>query len=307
MPRQARLDVLGELYHVIARGNERKRIFREKEDYRTYAKWLQEHAQRDAMRLYAFCLMPNHLHLLLEPTRRSLGRFMHSLHTRYTRYFNRKYRRVGHLFQGRFRSLLCQKDAYLLELVRYIHLNPVRAKLVRSASQYGPSSYRMYFQQDPPIGLERDLVLGLAGGPAALEHFMQEQWGENHPGDFYSRSNILGGAAFLKNIQAKTGRHLPETQVRNRRPSHREIEEQVRKLVVPRASFLWDRDRSVTGRLGRALYATLAREIGGHSTADIARWMKRDPTLVSRLVRWFEQQPNSTVLFNQAARPWHKV
>jgi hypothetical protein len=105
--------------------------------------------------------MPNHYHLLLETPRANLQRILHHLNTSYTNYFNKKMERVGHLFQGRYRAILVEKDAYALELSRYIHLNPVRAHLVKEPSQYPWSSYLPYVEEEKRWGwLERKFILG---------------------------------------------------------------------------------------------------------------------------------------------------
>jgi REP element-mobilizing transposase RayT len=134
--RKPRVHIAGALYHVIARGNQRQKIFRSDADRRRYLELLNEYRMRYPFRLLAYVLMPNHVHLLLEMERHPLSKIMQGLQQSYTAYFNRKYKLVGHLFQGRYKDILCDRDAYLLELVRYIHLNPVRSKLVRDPGEY---------------------------------------------------------------------------------------------------------------------------------------------------------------------------
>ncbi len=144
MPRPPRVEFEGALYHVITRGNNRQAIFKDEADYRTFLGLLERGKQKHPFYLYAYVLMPNHVHLLLERQTDSLSRIMQRLLTGYAQYWNRKYRKVGHVFQGRYKAILCQKDAYLSELVRYIHLNPVRAKMVRRPEDYVWSSHRAY-------------------------------------------------------------------------------------------------------------------------------------------------------------------
>ena len=137
MARKPRLFAPGILYHVIVRGNQRQKTFFKDSDYAVYLEKLGRYRLKYNVTIYAYCLMPNHVHLLLECGLTPLAKFMQGVQQTYTQYFNRSHRKVGHLFQGRYRAILCQKDAYLLELVRYIHLNPVRSKLVRNAERYG--------------------------------------------------------------------------------------------------------------------------------------------------------------------------
>ncbi|MCL4499911.1 MAG: transposase [Chloroflexi bacterium] len=132
MPRKPRLDCPGLLYHVIARGIERRKIFIGKKDYALFLSRLGEILLATETPLYAFALMPNHVHLLIRRGGMPIGIVMQRLLTGYAVHFNRDYNRTGHLFQNRYKGVICQDDAYLLELVRYIHLNPIRAGLVDS-------------------------------------------------------------------------------------------------------------------------------------------------------------------------------
>ncbi|MGH7896493.1 MAG: transposase [Candidatus Binatia bacterium] len=130
MPRGPRLDAPGALHHVMARGIERCDIFRDDIDRDRFVESLISLARRGAFEIFAWALMPNHFHLLVKTTSQPLGRSMRCLLTRHAVRFNRRHGRVGHLFQNRYKSVICQEDKYFLELVRYIHLNPVRGGLV---------------------------------------------------------------------------------------------------------------------------------------------------------------------------------
>ncbi len=131
MPRQARLDVPGVLQHVIARGIERREIFRDDEDRKAFVTRLSALLTATHTHCYAWALVPNHFHLLLLPTQTTLTSFMRRLQTGYAVTFNLRHRRSGHLFQNRYKSIVCDQEEYLLALVRYIGLNPLRAGLVR--------------------------------------------------------------------------------------------------------------------------------------------------------------------------------
>lgn len=130
MPRQGRLHIVDALYHVMAHGIERARIFLDARDRLRFLDRLSETLNKNGCRCYAWALMPNHFHLLLSPRQKPLTDMMRSLLTGYAVVFNRRHKRTGHLFQNRYKSILCQKEAYFMELVRYIHLNPVRAGIV---------------------------------------------------------------------------------------------------------------------------------------------------------------------------------
>ena len=139
MPRSARLDAPGVLHHIMVRGIERRSIFRHDLDRQNFLKRLEVLLPECQMECYAWVLMKNHVHLLLRSGVTGISQLMRRLLTGYAVYFNRRYRRHGQLFQNRFKSIICQEDMYFKELVRYIHLNPVRAKIVddmESLNQY---------------------------------------------------------------------------------------------------------------------------------------------------------------------------
>jgi putative transposase len=135
MPIQARIDAPGALHHIIARGIERRKIFYDKKDRDDFLDRLGAIVRQSKMRCYAWTLIPNHFHLLLKTGNVPVATVMRRLLSGYAGRFNRRHRRSGHLFQNRYKSILCQEDAYLTELVRYIHLNPVRAGIVKTLEE----------------------------------------------------------------------------------------------------------------------------------------------------------------------------
>lgn len=141
MPRKARIDAPGALHHIICRGIERKRIFRDNKDRNNFVERLGNILLHTGTHCYAWSLIPNHAHLLLKTGHAPITTVMRRLLTGYAVSFNRRYRRHGHLFQNRYKSILCQEESYLLELVRYIHLNPLRAKLVSSLDKLNRYPY----------------------------------------------------------------------------------------------------------------------------------------------------------------------
>ncbi|MBI3608915.1 MAG: transposase [Nitrospirae bacterium] len=159
MPRKPRLEVPGVLYHVISRGNARQKIFLSNRDFQRYLSYLAHYQHRDRFRLFAYVLMPNHVHLLVETSDVPLSRTMQRLNSRYSQVFNRVHGRVGHVLQGRYHAWLCEKDTYLLALTRYLHLNPVRAKIAQDPADYPWSSYGAYRGQSSPVAVESAEVL----------------------------------------------------------------------------------------------------------------------------------------------------
>ncbi|HBW47525.1 TPA: hypothetical protein DEF17_06290 [bacterium] len=155
MARLLRVDLQDQWYHVVARGNEKHLIFLDNDDFITYLGYLAEASARFDIRIGSYCLMPNHIHLLLLRGREPLSRHMHTLHTRYSIYFNKKYNRSGHLFQGRYNSFRVSSESYLDNLVRYIHQNPVRAHLSSSPKTWRWSSDQFYRTGDHRLGTEK--------------------------------------------------------------------------------------------------------------------------------------------------------
>lgn len=141
MGRPLRIEYPGALYHITSRGNERKKIFLDDGDRTTFLEILADYHNRYYIYIHSFVLMENHYHLILETPQGNLLKVMHGLNGHYTGYFNRKYSRNGHLFQGRYKGILVDKDSYLLQLSRYVHLNPAKAGIVDKPEQYLWSSY----------------------------------------------------------------------------------------------------------------------------------------------------------------------
>ena len=160
MSRPLRLEFSGALYHVTSRGNERKEIYLAESDFELFLGVLNDVCIQFNWVIHAYCLMNNHYHLLIETPDANLSKGMRQLNGVFTQSINRKYHRVGHLFQGRYKAILVDKDAYLLELCRYIVLNPVRAKIVDRPDDWLWSSWHcMVGKQDSPSWLATDALL----------------------------------------------------------------------------------------------------------------------------------------------------
>ena len=141
MPRLARLDAPGVLHHVMGRGIERRKIFINKKDRNDFISRLAELAEGNAMDIYAWALLPNHFHILCKTKMRALSASMRKVLTGYVVNFNKRHNRHGHLFQNRYKSIVCEEDVYLMELVRYIHLNLIRAGMVKSIKELNRSPW----------------------------------------------------------------------------------------------------------------------------------------------------------------------
>jgi putative transposase len=204
MARKARAEVEGGLYHVITRGNNRRQIFNSPADYEKFLSLLAVQKIKLPFFLYAYCLMSNHVHLLIERQASAVGRIMHRLLTGYAQYYNRRYRQVGHPLQGRYKAILCQSDRYLSELVRYIHLNPVRARIVNQPEDYEYSSHRAYLGMEPPGMVDVDPVLRHFGAKKSIaseryRQFVAAGIQQGHCEEFYAadEGRILGTEEFI--------------------------------------------------------------------------------------------------------------
>jgi len=213
MARKPRVHVPGGYYHVMMRGNMGSDLFFSEADYSRFFLLLQEGIERYGHRVHAFCLMTNHVHLLIQVGEIPLSRIIQNLAFRYTRYINSKRKEAGHLFQGRYKAILVDEDSYLLELVRYIHLNPVRAGLCDAASDYDWSSHNAYMGKTTVSWLYMREVLGRFSEEKAraiqlLKLFTEESHGESRRSEFHTGSHqgqILGDDAFAERALSASG------------------------------------------------------------------------------------------------------
>ena len=209
MARPLRIEFSGALYHVTSRGNAREDIYHDDEDRSVFLDILARACERYHWLCHAYCLMSNHYHLLIETNAATLSKGMKYLNGSYTQQYNRLYQRVGHVFQGRFKAILVERDAYWLELARYIVLNPVRAKMVRSAKDWPWSSYRATAGMSQPHDcLTTDWILSGFDKSEAKAHqryreFVKE--GRNQPSPWESHKNqvYLGSDEFVDDMLCK--------------------------------------------------------------------------------------------------------
>lgn len=207
MARPLRIEFAGALYHVTARGNARADIYNDDDDRQQFLALLLNTVNRHDWYCHAYCLMDNHYHLLIETATPSLSKGMKFLNGTYTQYYNRRHHRVGHVFQGRFKAILVQRESYLLELARYIALNPVRAHMVQDASQWQWSSYRATAGLEASAScLTTDWVLaGFAENKKDAQQRYREfvQQGSRQPSPWQRLKNqiYLGDDEFVNTMQ----------------------------------------------------------------------------------------------------------
>lgn len=224
MARPLRLEFAGALYHLTARGNARADIFADDEDRRVFLELLGKEISQQGWGCYAYCLMGNHYHLLIETPEPNLVAGMRRLNGVYTQAFNRRHGRVGHVFQGRYKSILVDRDSYGLELSRYIVLNPVRARMVKRVENWAWSSYRATVGEVAvPTWLDTDWVLGQLGGRSPVQayaRFVEQGMSRGSPWDKLRGQIWLGDDAFLKRMERfAAGKAVANVPRAHRRPA----------------------------------------------------------------------------------------
>jgi REP element-mobilizing transposase RayT len=336
MARSARIDSAGVLHHVIGRGIEQRRIFLNDADRLDFLIRLGSLAEGAAMDVYAWALLPNHFHILCKTGLQSLSISMHRLLTGYAVNFNKRRRRYGHLFQNRFKSIVCQEDRYFKELIRYIHLNPLRTGLVKSlkaladypysghsailgkvqrpwqniehvlalfGKNWGQArqAYHRFIAAGATVGRRPDLVGGglvrSQGGWSEVRALRRR--GAPSAGD----SRILGDGDFVRNVIARMDeRHRQNLRLGGARPGIDRICRQVcdHQGVSPGELCSGSRRRPVV--MARYLVAWIAvREIG-YSGADVARHLGVSNSCITRSVAG-GQRPDIGALLDGISAP----
>jgi putative transposase len=284
MARKPRIHYSGALYHVITRGNRRQGIFLDERDFKMFLAYLSDYKNRYGFQLYAYALMRNHLHLLVEVGEVPLSRIMQSLLFRYTRYFNRWHGEVGHLFQGRYKAILCDKDAYLLELVRYIHLNPVRAKVVKEPEDYVWTGHLSYVRKGADSLIDEELVLDQFGDRRSLSRrryrrFVWEGISSGHEEKYYrvKDQRYLGEDSFVEQVE----RERKEAQGWVYEVSPGAISEETSIAMGITRDKLYSTTRDREGARGRGIVAYLARRVSDYGVKEIADHFGRSPVTIS--------------------------
>lgn len=286
MARKPRIDYEGAFYHVIVRGNQRQRIFKDATDYQKYLQFLSTYKQRYRFFIYSYMLMSNHVHLLIEVQSNPLSKILQGINQSYTMYFNRRYKTVGHLFQGRYKAILCDRDEYLLALVKYIHLNPVRAKIANRPEGYIWSSYNHYTKKiDGGALTDTDQVLRTFSEDKAtarklFKDFMETE-AQIKKDDIYRTvdQRILGGEEFVEKVMDRYTGKIHKG-IRCREHSLSEIAKGIEKARGVTLKQI--RGRSKTGDISpsRKILCLVAKEYG-YRGGEIARYIRRDPAVVS--------------------------
>lgn len=287
MPRQPRIHSPGLLYHVICRGNQKMPVFLDDQDFRAYLARIAESHAEFPFRLYAYALMGNHVHLLMEAGKQPIAKPMQIIQQRYTQYFNKKYDKIGHIFHGRYKAIVCDRDAYLLELIRYIHLNPVRAGAVKDPSEYPWTSHNSYLAKKVDPWLDRDAILqqfaeGLEMAQKRYLDFVMGAIQEGHREDLYAvqEQQILGDTDFVESLPIGDAEPEPEKQTQY---SLEMIEKAVADAIGIKRNELHELRRDNQVVIYRGMVGLLAIECG-HKLEKTANHFKRDSSSMSRTI-----------------------
>lgn len=294
MARRPRVEYDGAFYHVIVRGNQRQRTFHDDQDRIAYLERLEHYRQRYGFLLYAFCLMSNHVHLLLETKSVPLSKIMQGIQFSYTQRYNRRHRKVGHLFHGRYKAILCDRDAYLLELVRYIHLNPERLKVPVDPWRYRWSSVGAYLGKTGPVKVDTQEVLRQFGnqiGTArrAYQRFIEEGMKQGHNEKYYQilDQRFLGEDSFVQEVARRT--EAKEIEIKGKPASFVRLLEAVCAVRKVDSKALLQAGRQRQWVAARAQLVYLAREWSEITTKELGRRLHRDPSMISRLYHWYQE------------------
>ena len=303
MARKSRLHVPGGLYHVILRGNARQEIFFSAEDRTRFYELIEEGVTRFGYRVHAFCLMTNHLHLALQAGEQPLSAGMQNLAFRYTRHINARRKRAGHLFEGRFKAFLVDRDRYGLALVRYIHLNPVRARMVKQPSAYAYSSHRAYLGKETLPWLTTDWVLGQFAPRVNLARsryvrFIDAGKAEGHNETFYgghADARVIGEEDFVKTI-------LKSRPVHRRAPSMAKILAHVCRNYRLQQTVLLAPGRARLPADARAIVSWLALKTKAATLTALAQQFGRDISTVSHAHSRLEERSRKSATFAKALK-----
>jgi len=315
MPRQARLDFPGCLHHVMVRGIGRSPLFDDRSDYYFFIGELERELHRTGARCLAWSLMPNHVHLLIQTGAIPLWHLMHRLLLRYAGRYNRRHRRSGHLFENRYKSLLCDRDSYLLELVRYIHLNPLRAGLVASMDgleRYPWTGHPVLLGKRRASWQETDQVLGefSTGRTRARSRyadFVKEGAGKVRRPEFtfgwshlrgmlaeggrtpkddrdVRDPRILGDGDFIARVAAKVEAAERRRQRAGKRVSPQAVVQAAAKAAGVPTEAIQRPNRRRAAVMGRALACKWLVEDLGMRGVAVARLLRVTPAAVSQAV-----------------------
>lgn len=292
MPRKTRIYYPGAIYHVMLRGNAGDKIFFNDDDRHYFCALTKEVVHRYGCRIHAFCLMSNHVHFAIQVGSVPLSQIIQNLAFRYARMINTRMKRIGHLFQGRYKAILVDSDIYIRELIRYIHLNPVRAKMVTNAVDYIWSSHRAYLGMTSISWLTTDWLLSIFSekrSSATIKYhlFMQEDTNDSMYKIFHTGNqkgyDILGDDTFVNkfsSVQIFDVSNISFDNLLNAISKHYMID----------LSELQSRSQKHRNSRIRAIAACLAKEMKIATLTKVAAYFRRDLSTLIRAISLLEEK-----------------
>jgi len=299
MARQLRIEYEYAFYHVISRGERKEAIFACPEDKEKFLKKLAETVEKYKLFLHAYVLMDNHFHLLLETPHANLSKAMHHLNTSYANWFRFKYRLVGSVFQGRFKAILVEKDEYLQVLSAYIHLNPMRAGIIKRPEEFHYSSYRAYIGKvrTPEFLYSAEIMSAFSNNPETYRRFVSsfpDAGGQLEREEVYGVNALLGCKRFIRQAYEKVevaakivnDREQWETRSLRKVDVHDVFESLLVDMRIPEDE-IWSRRH---GNIYRKLLVHGLRKYTEESLREIGVIMKMDYAAVSAMSRRFAEE-----------------
>lgn len=283
------------LYHIMSRGDDRKRIYTMPSDYGKFLDYVMKAKERYQFCMYAYCLMVNHFHLLIETQLPNISEIMHYIKGSYTIYYNIRHRRTGHLFQGRFKSIVVDKDAYFLELTRYIHLNPVYAGIVPDPAAYRWSSYRGYLGRKDKY-IDKDEVKQYLGMPRGrYQRFVLGGIKQRKdPFENVYAGFLLGSVGFIKNKLRDLEIQITSDDVSFKKALREDVEvaeeiiEEVTKYY--KTTIVEIKESTNRPMCAKHVLVHVLRRLTGLSNREIGRYVGMRPSAVSRAGIMIERQ-----------------
>jgi len=307
MARQLRIEYEGAFYHVTSRGNQRGKVFFQSKDMEKFLEILGRTKERYGYNLHAYTLMDNHYHLLLETPKANISQIMQNINTSYTVYINKKYRRSGHLFQGRFKGIIVDKDEYLITLSRYIHLNPVRAKIVQKLEDYKWTSYKAF------IGIGKNALVDTTD---TLSYFSEEKrkaskaykgfvesgiGGKEEPFNEVEVGMILGGKTF----KAKILKLLDKTEAHEELPQINKFRGKIPiDEVIEACCSYYGKDQKELvkrgkGKSERQIAIYLSKVLSGKKNSEVGKYFGIKGPAVSGVIKTIEDMIEKEGRFKQ--------
>jgi putative transposase len=296
MSRPLRVEYEHAFYHVISRGHRRENIYRNDGDRQNFLNKLSRVAERLQLKIHAYVLMSNHYHLLIETPQANIVKAMHDLNAGYANWYRTKYGLIGSIFQGRYKAIIVEKDEYLLVLSTYIHLNPVKAGMVKTPGEYVWSSYRSYSGENkPPLFLYMDEISSKFNKKSdyvryVLSYLKDEK--EIAREDVYGRNSFLGSDGFIRQALAGFGRGKRSDGEVNDEKELRQISlDDILEVMMTTFHIGDDEIRNrKKGNVYRKMFIYMLRKHTALSLREIGEMLEMKYRAVSELERYFADE-----------------